>query len=111
MSFETRIRAAVSPIVPEVQAGVYTGSAEEFCAFVVTEVPMGFGNDRHHATRGLVQLNWHLPYEADPTEKKRQLRRAIIDAGFTAPTVEDTTVDTMERRLTFEFEGLDGAGV
>ena len=46
MSLEERIREAVTPIVPEFAADVYTGDADSYCVLNATEMPDGFGDDR-----------------------------------------------------------------
>lgn len=107
MSMEARIKAAVAPVVPEVYANGYKGDAPIYCTFTTTEIPDGFGNNRAHAVRYLVQLHLFLPYRTDPYEKKVGLRRAIIAAGFTTPTITNAS-DNEDQHYVFEFEGVDG---
>ena len=53
MSLEERIREAVTPVVPEFAANVYTGDADSYCVLNATETPDSFGNNRPRAIRHL----------------------------------------------------------
>ena len=109
MSLEERIREAVTPIVPEFAADVYTGDADSYCVLNATEMPEGFGDDRPRAIRYLAQLHWYFPLLTDPRATKRALRAAIGGLlSCTCPTVTDAT-DRDGRDLVFEFQAVDGA--
>lgn len=107
MSMETRIREAVTPHVPECVANVYTGTAQIYCTFNMTELPEGFGDNRARAIRYLVQLHLFLPSRSDPYELKRKLRGALIAARFTTPAITNAS-DSDGQHYVFEFEGVDG---
>lgn len=108
MSLEERIKAAVSPIVPEFAADVYTGSADSYCVFNATEMPTAFGDNRPRAIRYLVQLHWYFPLRMDPIATKRALRGAIGGlGGCTWPSITDAG-DRDGGHLVFEFEAVDG---
>ena len=108
MSLEERIREAVTPIVPEFAADVYTGDADSYCVLNATEMPDGFGDNRPHAIRYLVQLHWYFPLRTDPRVTKRALREAIGGLRcYTWPTVTDAT-DRDGGHLVFEFQAVDG---
>lgn len=107
MSIGERIRAAVTPVVAECVAELYRGEAEEYCVFNFTELPEGFGDNKPHMIRYLIQLHYCLPWGMNPNKTKRALRRAILDAGFTAPTITPNA-DELGQEFVFEFEGLDG---
>ena len=51
MSLEERIKTAVTPVVPEFAADVYTGDADSYCVLNATEMPDGFGDNRPRAIR------------------------------------------------------------
>ena len=109
MSIGERIKGAVAPIVPEVAADTYTGDAPTYCTWNATEIPEEYGDNQPHAIHYLCQLHLFLPFRTDPTQRKRQLRRALLNADFTAPTVETVEADPDEgRHIVFEFEGVDG---
>ena len=108
MSLEERIRTAVTPIVPEFAADVYTGDADSYCVFNATEMPEGFGDDRPRAIRYLAQLHWYFPLRTDPRATKRALRAAISGLqGCTTPSVVPAT-DQDGGHLVFEFQAVDG---
>lgn len=108
MSLEDRIAAAVTPIVAELAADVYTGDAREYCVYNMTEIPIAFGDGRPRAIRYLVQVHWYFPLRRDPRETKRTLRAALGGLqGCTWPTVEDAG-DREGGHLVFEFEAVDG---
>ena len=109
MSLEERIREAVTPIVPEFAANVYTGDADSYCVFKATEMPDSFGNNRPRAIRYLAQLHWYFPLRTDPRATTRALRAAIGGLrGCTWPTVTDAT-DRDGGHLVLEFQAVDGA--
>ena len=108
MSLEERIREAVTPIVPEFAADVYTGDADSYCVLNATEMPEGFGDDRPRAIRYLAQLHWYSPLRTDPRATKRALRAAIGGLqGCTTPSVVPAT-DQDGGHLVFEFQAVDG---
>ena len=108
MSLEERIREAVTPIVPEFAADVYTGDADSYCVLNATETPDVFGDDQPWAIRYMAQLHWYFPLRIDPRAVKRKLRSAIgyLD-GCTWPIVTDAS-DLDGGHLVFEFQSVDG---
>ena len=108
MSLQARIRQAVTPLVPEFAADVYTGDAQSYCTLQATQVPVAFGDNRPHAVRYLAQLHWYFPLWADPTATMRALRAAIgTSRGCTWPTVTDAG-DLDGGHLVFEVDAVDG---
>lgn len=108
MSIGERIKSAVAPIVPEVSADTYSGNAQTYCTWNATEIPTAHADNEPHAIQYLAQLHLFMPFRANPTQIKRQLRRALLDAGFTAPTVETVEASEAEgRHIVFEFEGVE----
>ena len=108
MSLEERIKEAVTPIVPEFAADVYTGDADSYCVFNATEIPDWFGDNRPRAIRHMAQLHWYFQMRTDPRDTKRALRAAVGGLrGCTWPTVTDAT-DRDGGHLVFEFQAVDG---
>lgn len=108
MSLEERIREAVTPIVTEFAADVYTGDSDSYCVLNATEMPDSFGNNRPRAIRYLMQLHWYFPMRTDPMSTKRALRAAIGGLSVcTWPTVTDAG-DLDGGHLVFEFQTVDG---
>ena len=110
MSIEERIRAAVLPIVPICEPDLYEGGAEVYCTFNINEIPIAFGDDAPRYTRCLIQLHLFAPgWPKPPSTRKlrRQLCRAVLEAGFTYPEVNDAS-EKEAQHYVLEFEGTDG---
>ena len=117
MSVNQRIITAVTPVVSVCVPEPYdpdSGSAErEYCTFDYTEMPDSFGDDGPEVIRYLIRLNYFAPRIAAAGEssntmtKRKALRQAIFDAGFTYPSVENAS-DEEGQHFVFEFEDLDG---
>ena len=107
MTLEAMLREAVLPIVPICEPELYEGEAEEYCTFNATEIPEGFGDNGPRAIRYLFQLHWFLPRGKRPMKTKRELCRAVLEAGFTYPSVENAS-DQDSQHFVLEFEGIDG---
>ena len=87
MSINETIIQAVTPIVPVCVPDVYRPDAGEtpaevYCVFNYTETSTLFGDDEPQAILYLVQLHLYLPLGRTPIQIKRQLRRAMLDAGM-----------------------------
>lgn len=87
MNVNEVIIQAVTPIVPVCVPDIYRPDAGEkpaevYCVFNYTESPDVFGDDEPQAIRYLIQLHLYLPLRQTPIRMKRQLRRAMLDAGF-----------------------------
>ncbi len=108
LSMEEKLRAAVAPLVAELEPDFYTGESEEYCTWNATEIPAGHGDNAPHATRYLVQLHWFLPLKRRPNPKKKQLKQALAAVrGFAAPTVVNAS-DKIGQHYVFEFEAVEG---
>ena len=107
MVIDEQIVAAVTPVVAECVPDHYTGDALEYCTYNFDELPVAHGDNQPHAIRYLVQLHWYLPLGRRPLTTKRALRRAILAAGFTYPSVENAS-DELGQHFVFEFEAVDG---
>ena len=108
MSPDGKLRAAGTPLGAERAPDLYTGDGEEYCTYNYTEVPDGFGDNRPHATRYLVQLHWFLPLKRRPHPKKKKLKQALAAVrGCTAPTVTNASDETGQHYV-FEFEAVEG---
>ena len=101
-----RVRAAVLPIVPVCDPGVYQGNEAEYCTYQLTRQPTHHGDDVPHVMRYLVLVHWFLPPEINPEEKLTQLCRALAQVG-TYPTVEDAS-DLTSQHFVFELQAADG---
>src|SRR5574344_792910 len=107
MSISGTIRSAVSPIVPECVPDQYGGTATAYCTFNYSELPDSFGDESPGAIRYLVQLHYFLPTGANPYAKKKQLKNALLNAGFTYPSVANAS-DSDGQHYALECEYSDG---
>ncbi len=112
MSINETIIQAVTPIVPVCVSDVYRPDAGEtpaevYCVFNYTESPDVFGDDEPQAIRYLIQLHLYLPLGQTPLRLKRQLRRAMLDAGLAVGDFLNLT-DEDGQHYTLECEYADG---
>lgn len=105
-SINERIKAAIEPIVPICVPDFYDGAAKEYCTFNYNERGVGYGDGRPEAIRYFVQLHYYLPLGKSAMRAKRELCRAILDAGFSWPEVVNAS-DDKDQHYAIEFEGLD----
>ena len=112
MNMAERIRAAVLPIIPVCEPDFYEGEETTYCTFNMNEIPTGFGNNRARGVRCLIQLHLFMPggpKRPSPRAQTETLCRAILQAGFTSPSVENAS-DRDVQHYVLEFEGVEGAG-
>lgn len=107
MNVNEAIIAAVTPVVPVCEPDIYRGEAKEYCTFNYTEMPDGFGDDLPTLSRCAVQLHYYCPEGRNSISTRRALRRAILDADFTAPEIVNAS-DKDGQHFVFEFEVLGG---
>lgn len=105
---DSKIRAAVEPLVSVCVPDIYTGDKKEYCTFNYNEIPAAFGDNRPNAVRYLVQVHWFLPLKRRPNPKKKELRRALLAVrGFSAPEIVNAN-DGEGQHYVYEFEAVDG---
>lgn len=112
-----RIIAAVTPVILTCVPDPFQPDTEEapteYCTFSYSEIPDDFGDDAPGAMRYLCQVHYYAPWKTGDGEsnntltKRKALRRALFDAGFTYPSVENAS-DGDSQHFTFEFEDFDG---
>lgn len=107
MTVNQAIRSAILPLVPICEPNRYDGNASEYCTFFCDDSPEVFADGAPDVIRHLVILNWYLPAHADPLEKKKAICRALLNAGFTYPYVQNLP-DGIGRHFEFETEWLGG---
>lgn len=108
MTVNEAIEAAVEPLVPVCVPDRYDGDAPEYCVFNANEVPSVFGDDCAEAIRYLVQVHYFLPRGQNATAKKRQIRHALEETGFTSASIENAS-DEDGQHWVIECEWLGGA--
>lgn len=107
MSMNNKIRAAVLPLVSVCVPDLYTGEKTTYCTFQYTEMPQAFGDDMPQITVYLVQVHLFAPCGENVLPLRKQLRNALLSAGFTAPQVENAS-DEVSQHYVFECEYAGG---
>ena len=107
MSINSTLIAALSPIVTDVVPNLYTGDSTEYITFNYSEYPNSFGDNAPQHIRYLVQVHWFLPSGVGPTTKKKQIKKALLDADFTYPSAVNASDDVCQHYV-FECEYVDG---
>lgn len=102
MTINERIRAAVTPVIPDCVPGEYTGDNESYCTFDVIETPDLLAEGTAHAVVAIVVLHWYRPKNTNPNAVTAQLVRGIVSQGGTYPTITHGAEETM---LEFELDG------
>lgn len=108
MDVLTMLKSAITPIVAECHPGSYAGNAAEYIVTNCTELPIFFGDDEPQAMKYLVQVHWFFPPHMNYRAKKKQLCKAISNAGFAYPTMIPVATDANKSHITFETEACDG---
>ena len=103
------IRTALAGLnVPIVQIN-YTGTEQTYLTFNMISTPDDFADDEPGADVWSVQLHLFALFTNDTTQLRRQIKTALVAAGFTAPTMTDASENTRasdgtEQHIVFEFE-------
>ena len=106
MSINETIIQAVTPIVPVCVPDAYRPDAGEtpaevYCVFNYTERGTVFGDVLY-----LIQLHLYLPLGQTPIRLKRQLRRAMLDAGLAVGDYTNAS-DLESQHYVLECQALD----
>lgn len=110
MSVDQLIREALTPIVPAVSPNRYDGEATEYITFIDTILPELDADDKPHALRHLLLINWWLPHGVNPNTKKRLIAERLFGAGCTYPSVTPIPDDDGQH-YAFECEAVEHGDV
>lgn len=85
---------------------LYTGKAERFFYYnYADDRGLGFGDDGCDLSVAYVQVHVWLPMKDNIVTLKRKIRDRLVEQGFTYPSIENLTEDSMRmRHLVFECE-------
>jgi tRNA A37 methylthiotransferase MiaB len=73
------------------------------------EIPEVDADDAPHAARYLITVRYYLPFDQNPNARKRQIARALFDAGCTWPSITNIS-DREGQAYALECEWADGGG-
>lgn len=107
MSLNSRIVKALSGLVPSPpHADTYKGPDTLYLVFNITEIPADFGDDDAGHYRALVQVHLYAPHEKNTVKLRREIKAAIVAAGFARPSVTPAS-DERGQHYVFEFEDAE----
>lgn len=100
------IVSALRPFDLPIAETLYEGSAKEFFAYsIALDFVADTGDDLPQAYVASIQVHYICPWEKPYADMRRRIRKALICAGATPPSIADAS-DPAERirHLVFEFE-------
>ena len=100
------ITTALKPFNLPVADRLYEGNKDEYFYFVLADDTEGdAGDDLPQAYVASMQIHYCCPWTKNYSPMRRSIRDALIRAGFTAPSVQDVSVDSDRvRHLVFECD-------
>lgn len=108
MNTDNAIKAALEGVLP-LFPNQYTGNELEYLVYNYSTIPDVFAEGVPHAARYFVQVHLYLPTKRNPNALKLQISRALHDAGFTWPSIENAS-DREGQHYTFECYYTNGGG-
>ena len=104
MTVNDRIIQALSPFGLKVVPDFYGEGEEEYFTFnYADDRAADFGDNEPLHVVAYMQIHYFCPVKKDYLHLKREVRKALLEAGFTYPSVTDATVSgDAERHLVFE---------
>ena len=109
MSINSTLKAALNPIAPA-EADVYGGDAAVYIAFGYNSLGADFGDDAPSHERFLVQVHLYAPNSYNTINKRREIKKALAEAGATWPIYENAS-DKDGQHHVFECELIEAVGV
>lgn len=103
MSVDERIKTALSTYVSDIQPNRYTGTSLEYIVFNYHEYGAVYAESVPNEFRYNVQVHWYLPHGVNPNTKKKQIRNALIGAGFAYRSTVNAS-DKDSQHYTFECQ-------
>lgn len=101
MSVDERIVNLLTPFGLDIDNGVSTSREDKYFVFNYSTVPNVFADDSPWFENYLVQVHLFAPLNENISELKVQVKRALLDAGFTWPSTTDAS-DENSRHIVFE---------
>ena len=103
MNLDEELRTALTSIVPVCLPVDYDGEEPEYIAYTYDERGGAFGDDVPDVLVMELTLHWYLPSGANPNARKRRLRQALLDLGFTCPRIVNAS-DNEGQHFVFECQ-------
>ena len=109
MTVDERSKTALSTYVSEIQPNIYKGTSLEYIVYNYHEYGDCYAESAPGEYRCMVQVHWYLPHGVNPNTKKKQIRNALIAAGFAYRSTVNAS-DKDSQHYTFECVAVEKAG-
>lgn len=103
MSVNDKIMQTLSFLGYPVHPNVYTGDAGTYLVFNINASPEDFGDNEPGCNVDFVQVHLFCPHTFYSIDTRKQIKRALLDAGFTYPYEVDAS-DEEGQHIVFECE-------
>lgn len=105
-SVNKQIVSALRPFQLPVAENIYEGASLEYFVYnIALDSAEDTGDDVPQAYVASMQVHYICPINQSYADMKRRIRKALVDAGFTAPEVTDASDEKdRTRHLVFECE-------
>lgn len=106
MTVNEKIIQALSPFGLKVTPDFYGDGAEEYFTFnYADDRASDFGDNEPIHVVAYMQIHYFCPVKKDYLKLKKEVRKALMNAGFSYPVVTDaTSAGDEERHLVFECD-------
>ena len=106
MTVQKLIMDTLSPFGYPVVPDLYEGDEKKYFTFnIADDRGYLFADDVPSTNRITMQIHFFLPMSENYIAKKAEIRKALLDAGFTYPVIEMLTEDdTQVRHIVYECE-------
>ena len=106
-----KLQTALNTVLPgAVFPHVFTGENTEYFVWNYSVLPTLWADSRPYAARYLVQAHYYCPHGKNPRETLVAAERALVDYGFTWPSLTDAS-DEDGQHWVLECEYADGGGM
>lgn len=107
MSVDAKIKAALDAFGDPVENALYQGKSERYYVFNYSTLGAGYADDEPTHERYLIQVHLFAPLSENITQRVRETKKALNDAGFTWPSTQNAS-DEEARHVVFECETAEG---
>ena len=107
MSMDSKILTAVKTVVSECKPNIYEGTSKEYAVYTYSQFPVIHADGRPDAIRYSIFVHLYLPKGVNPNAKKKLLANALLNAGFTYPSIVNAS-DSNGQHYSFECQAVDG---
>lgn len=105
MSVNSVIKTVLADVASVIEPDIYTGTETEYITFNYFSTGENFADDEPKNELYQVQVHYCCPADTNSLTKRGQIKRRLLAADFTWPTVTDAT-DEDGQHWIFECEYL-----